>query len=244
MEDDPRTEPRVWPDATTWPGGADQADRSPKLESNTVKLLGQRLSTLQEVEIPKQDHVKSKDEKVIPGGGDICRTHVQKKDPEDKSIERWAAWREHKRSDTQGKTMSQHLRSQKKWPRSRHQGNQGSPIADATQCEWGAPSRWSLLQHCPPESSARRAHRKWALVPRQPEAHAWGGQGKHWGAWRPRASAPRSPAHRSFLNSLSRAGFVPKVRETRGGDRRRARPSPGPQAKLLRPTSTPAEPTD
>ena len=133
MDDDPRMEPRVWPDATTRPGGADQADRSPNVESNTVKLLGQRLSTLQEVEIPKQDHVKSKDEKVIPGGGDICRTHVQKKDPEDKSIERWATWREHKRSDMQGKTMSQHFRSQKKWPRSCHQGNQGAPIADATQ---------------------------------------------------------------------------------------------------------------
>lgn len=123
----------MWPDATTQPGGADQADRSPNVESNTVKLLGKRLSTLQEVEIPKQDHVKSKDEKVIPGGGDICGTHVQKKDPEDKSIEGQTTWREHKRSDTQGTTMSQHLRSQKKWSRSHHQGNQGAPITDATQ---------------------------------------------------------------------------------------------------------------
>lgn len=48
----------------------------PNVESNTLKLLGKRLPALQEVEIPKQDHVKSKDEKVIPGEGDICRTHV------------------------------------------------------------------------------------------------------------------------------------------------------------------------
>lgn len=43
---------------------------SPNVENNTSKLLGKRLSTLEEVEIPKQDHVKSKDEKVVPGGGD------------------------------------------------------------------------------------------------------------------------------------------------------------------------------
>lgn len=60
---------------------------------------------------------------------------------------------------------------------------------------------WSLLQHCPPESSARRVHQKRALVLRQPEALAWGGQGKHWGAWRPRTSTPRSPAHVSLTAS-------------------------------------------
>ena len=74
MDNDPRMEPRVWPDATTRPGGADQADRSPKLESNTVKLLGQRLSTLQEVEIPKQDNIKSKDEETFAGHTSRKRT--------------------------------------------------------------------------------------------------------------------------------------------------------------------------
>ena len=48
---------------------------SPNVEDNTSKLLAKRLSALEEVEIPKQDHVKSKDEKVVPGGGD---THLEK----------------------------------------------------------------------------------------------------------------------------------------------------------------------
>ena len=74
MDNDPRMEPRVWPDATTRPGGADQADRSPNVESNTVRLLGKRLSTLQEVEIPKQDNIKSKDEETFAGHTSRKRT--------------------------------------------------------------------------------------------------------------------------------------------------------------------------
>ena len=80
------------------------------------------------------------------------------------------------------------------------------PIADShtalSTCR-GAPV--TLESAVSIESSAWRVHWKRELVPQQPEAHAWGGQGKHWGAWRPRASTPRSPAHTSFLNHLSRA---------------------------------------
>ena len=126
--------------------------------------------------------------------------------------------------------MSKHLRSQTR-SRSHHQGNQGMPIADShtalSTCR-GAPV--TLESAVSTESSAWRVHQKRELVPQQPEAHAWGGQGKHWGAWRPRGSTPRSPAHTSFLNHLSRARVHTQgQRDTADGDRRRARPSPGSQ---------------
>lgn len=42
------------------------------------------MSTWRRSRYPKQDHVRSKDKKAIPGGEDIGRTCVQNKVPEDK----------------------------------------------------------------------------------------------------------------------------------------------------------------